>query len=82
MARPRKLYEGEKQEMSEEYPSVKQTVQGISLTATAGLRSAAEVDKIIGSWVDRGYVLVSTHVLTKEQDFVQVLYVLAKQPVA
>lgn len=82
MARPKKLYEGENQEMSEEYPSVKQLVQGISLAATSGLRSATEVDKIVGSWVDRGYVLVDTHVLTKEPDYVQVLYVLAKLPVA
>lgn len=82
MARPKKLYEGENQEMSEEYPSVKQLVQGISLNATSGLRSAAEVDKVVGAWVDRGYNLVSATVVTKEPDYIQVLYVLAKPPVA
>ncbi len=81
MARPKKLYEGEQKVMSEEYPSVKTLVQTIATAPGADARYGRQVDEIVGSWVDRGYTLVSAYPYANSNDTVVVVYVLVKYPV-
>jgi len=81
MGRPKKLYEGEQKVMSEEYPSVKHLVQAIALNANSDARSAKEVDEVVGVWIDRGYTMITAFPYANAPDYIQVLYVLVKQPV-
>ena len=82
MGRPKKLYEGEQKVMSEEYPSVKHLVQPIAIKPGSEARLAGEVDQVVSSWVDRGYTLVTAFPYSNAPDYIQMVYVLVKYPVA
>jgi len=82
MARPRKTYEGEQKLMSEEYPSVKHLVQPIALNANSDARLPGMVDEKVSAWVDRGYTIVTAFPYSNAPDYIQMVYVLVKYPVA
>lgn len=67
--------------MSEEYPSVKHLIQPIALNANSDARHPYEVDKVVSLWVDRGYTLVTAFPYANAPDYIQMVYVLVKQPV-
>jgi hypothetical protein len=77
MSRPRKV-QGE-MEMSEDYPLVKTLIQPIATSLNSEGRKAYEVDAIVSAWVEKGYKLITAFPYSNSPDFVQVLYVLAKQ---
>lgn len=66
-------------EMSEEYPLVKTLIQPIATALNSEGRAGYEVDAIVSAWVEKGYKLITAFPYATTPDFVQVLYVLAKQ---
>ena len=90
MARPRKLYEGENQIMSNQYvpenyppadyPRVKTLVQPVAVMAGSEGRDVIKVDSMVAAWVEVGYRLVSAYPYAHEPDTVHMVYVLEKQP--
>jgi hypothetical protein len=80
MARLRKLAAEGVMEMTEEYPLVKNLILPISLRPGGDGWPVEEVNQEVGKWVARGYTLVTAFPYANTPDYIQVLYVLAKQP--
>lgn len=71
-----------RQVLVEDFPSVKQIVRYLSRQAPNPLEahySIAEVDAYVGSWVDQGYKLISTHYLGENPEGFGVLYILVRE---
>lgn len=81
MARPKKLYEGENQTMGTSYHSVKHLVQPLAIQPGSAGRPAVEVDAKVSEWIDAGYTLVTAFPYANAPDYIQMVYVLVKQPI-
>ena len=67
-----------------EYPLVKQIVRVISRMSQdddlGGFHSVETIDAYLSEWVEKGYKLVNTHLVSEIPEGYQMLYILEKLP--
>lgn len=62
-------------------PSVKQIIRYISIESRpdGGSQAVDAIDAYVGSWIDLGYKLVSTHYIGQNPNGIGIIYILARQ---